>query len=329
MHILRIISRNSLRHKLRTGLTVLATAVAVLAFGLLRTVVDAWYSGVDASSASRLVTRNAISLIFPLPLSYKDKIRQVEGVRIVSYGNWFGGVYIDEKNFFPNFAVEPGTCLDLYPEYVLPPAQREAFIRDRKSFVAGRKLVEKYKWNVGDTVTLKGTIFPGNWEFVLRGVYQGRDKNTDETQFFFHWHYLNENLRRIAPGRADQVGFYMIGVANPSVAGGVSVAIDRMFRNSLAETLTETEKAFQLGFVAMSEAILIAIQLVSIVVIVIILAVVANTMAMTARERLGEHAVFKALGFTWWHVGGMILGESLLIMMTGCAVGIALTFPAA
>jgi putative ABC transport system permease protein len=329
MHILKIISRNSLRHKLRTGLTVLATAVAILAFGLLRTLIDAWYSGVDASSANRLVTRNSISLVFPLPLSYKEKIRQVGGVRIVSYGNWFGGVYIDEKNFFPNFAVDPATYLDLYPEYVIPSDQREAFIRDRKSFVAGRKLVEKYRWKIGDTVTLKGTIFPGSWEFVLRGIYEGRDRNTDETQFFFHWNYLNENVKKTALGRADQVGFYMIGVVSPAVAADVSVAIDRLFKNSLAETLTETEKAFQLGFVAMSEAILVAIQLVSIVVIVIILAVVANTMAMTARERLGEHAVFKALGFTWWHVGGMILGESLLITMAGCAVGIALTFPAA
>lgn len=329
MHILKVISRNSLRHKLRTALTVAGTAIAILAFGLLRTVIDAWYSGVDASSASRLVTRNSISLIFPLPLSYKEKIRQVDGVRVVSYGNWFGGVYIDEKNFFPNFAVEPATYLDLYPEYVLPTAQREAFIRDRKSFVAGRKLVEKYRWNIGDTVTLKGTIFPGNWEFVLRGIYQGRDRNTDETQFFFHWDYLNESLKKAAVARADQVGFYMIGVASPGVAADVSVAVDRIFKNSLAETLTETEKAFQLGFVAMSEAILVAIELVSIVVIIIILAVVANTMAMTARERFAEYAVFKALGFRWWHIGGMILGESLFITMAGCAIGIALTFPVA
>src|SRR5512139_251814 len=123
MLILRLMWRNALRHRLRTFLTILGITIAILAFGLLRTVIGAWYAGVDASSASRLVTRNAISLIFPLPISYKDRIRQVEGVRIVSYGNWFGGVYIDEKNFFPNFAVEPGTYLDLYPDYVMPPAQ--------------------------------------------------------------------------------------------------------------------------------------------------------------------------------------------------------------
>src|SRR5512139_2249372 len=140
MHILRIISRNSLRHKLRTGLTVLATAVAVLAFGLLRTVVDAWYSGVDASSANRLVTRNAISLIFPLPLSYKDKIRQIDGVKRISYGNWFAGTYKDEKDFFANYAIEAKNYMALYPEFVVPLDQKEAFLRDRKGFVAGRKL---------------------------------------------------------------------------------------------------------------------------------------------------------------------------------------------
>src|SRR5512139_1849662 len=132
MHILRIISRNSLRHKLRTGLTVLATAVAVLAFGLLRTVVDAWYSGVDASSANRIVTRNAISLIFPLPLSYKDKIRQIDGVKQFAWGTWFAGIYIDEKNFFANYAIDAKNYMALYPEFILPPEQKKAFLADRK-----------------------------------------------------------------------------------------------------------------------------------------------------------------------------------------------------
>src|SRR5512139_482172 len=126
MHILKIISKNAFRHKLRALLTILGITIAILAFGLLRTVIDAWYSGVDASSASRLVTRNAISLIFSLPVSYKDKIRQITGVKVVSYGNWFGGIYVDEKNFFPNFAVEPKSYLELYPEFVLPPDQAAA-----------------------------------------------------------------------------------------------------------------------------------------------------------------------------------------------------------
>ena len=329
MHIVKLIFKNSFRHKLRTYLTILGIAIAILAFGLLRTVISAWYAGVEASSATRLVTRNAISLVFHLPISYKDKIRQISGVKLVSYGNWFGGVYITEKNFFPNFAVDPKSYLELYPEIVLPPDQQAAFLRDRKAFVAGHKLAAKYGWKIGDTITLKGTIFPGNWEFVLRGIYKGRDKTVDETQFFFNWNYLNESLKKTSPVRADQIGFYMIGVTNPHIAADVAAAIDKTFKNSLAETLTETEKAFQLGFVSMSEAIVIAIQLVSFVVIIIILAVVANTMAMTARERFVEYAVFKTLGFGKWHITALIFGESFFITMTGCALGIVLTFPSA
>lgn len=329
MKIIKLIFKNAFRHKLRAWLTIAGMTIAVLAFGLLRTVVSAWYAGVEASSASRLVTRNSISLVFSLPISYKDKIRHVEGVNLVSYGNWFGGIYIDEKNFFANFAVEPKTYLELYPELIIPPDHYSAFLRDRKGAVAGRKIVEKYGWNIGDIITLKGTIFPGNWDFVLRSVYRGRDKSVDETMFFFHWDYLNESMKKTALRRADQVGFFMIGIKNPALAAEVSVAVDKMFKNSLAETLTETEKAFQLSFISMTEAIVIAIQIVSFVVIFIIMAVVANTMAMTARERIGEYAIIKAIGFGGRHIALLIFGESLVITTIGCVLGIAATFPVA
>jgi putative ABC transport system permease protein len=329
MHILKLLIRNTFRHKLRTGLTIIGIMVAILAFGLLRTVVSAWYSGVAASSSTRLVTRNAVSLIFPLPVSYKERIRQVPGVTEVASGEWFGGVYISEKNFFPNFAVDAKTYLDLYPEFVLSEGQKKAFLADRKGCVAGRKVAEQFGWKVGDNIVLKGTIFPGNWEFVLRGIYHGQQKNTDETVFFFHWDYLNETLRKTAPLRADEAGYYLVGVKDPDRAAGVAVAIDALFKNSLAETLTETEKAFQLSFIAMSNAIIAVIQAVSIIVIVIIMAVMANTMAMTARERIGEYAVMKTLGFGARHIAGLVFGESLIISAIGCAAGIAFTYPAA
>lgn len=329
MQILKILFKNAFRHKLRTGLTILSITIALLAFGLLRTVVNAWYAGVEASSAYRLVTRNAVSIIFSLPLSYKDRIRQVDGVSEVSWGNWFGGIYIDEKNFFANFAVDAKTYFDLYREYTIPDDQKIAFFRDRKGFVAGRKLAQRFGWKIGDTIVLKGTIYPGNWEFVLRGIYRGREPNADETVFMFHWDYLNESLKKSAPTRADQVGFYMIGIQDPARAISVSGNIDGLFKNSFAETITETEKAFTLGFVAMSDTIITAIELVSFVVIIIILAVVANTVAMSVRERTNEYAVFKTLGFGLWRIAGLILGESVVITMMGCAVGIAATFPAA
>lgn len=329
MFLIKILVRNAFRHKLRTFLTILGITVAILAFGLLRTFIQAWYGGVEASSATRLITRSSISLIFPLPLSYREKIRQIDDVRIVSWGTWFGGIYIDEKNFFANFAVDAKSYLDLYPEYLLSAEERKDFLRDRKAAVAGRKLAKRFGWKLGDLITLRGTIFPGNWEFVLRGVYRGRDETVDETQFFFHWDYLNESLKRIAPSLADQTGWYMIAITRPDRATEVARKIDQAFRNSIAETLTETEKAFQLSFLSMSETILTAIELVSFVVIVIIVAVVANTMSMAYRERIGEYAVFKTLGYRGWQIGGMILGESITLTSIGCGFGIALTYPVA
>jgi putative ABC transport system permease protein len=303
--------------------------VAILSFGLLRTVISAWYAGVEASSANRLITRNSISLIFPLPLSYLERVRGVEGVKTVSYGNWFGGIYIEEKNFFANFAVEPRTYLELYSEYILAENQKQAFLRDRRACIVGRKLAKRFDWKVGDLITLRGTIFPGNWEFMLRGIYSGRDSRVDESQFFFHWDYLNETLKKKESLRADQVGIYILNVTNPGLAAETAARVDRAFKNSYAETLTETEKAFQLGFVALTEAILLVIQLVSFVVIVIIMAVAANSMSMSVRERLGEYAVFKTLGFGGAYLGILILGESMLIAVLGGTVGVLLTFPAA
>jgi putative ABC transport system permease protein len=329
MHVLKLIFKNSFRHKLRTFLTILGVTIAILAFGLLRTVVSAWYAGVEASSASRLVTRNAVSRVFPLPLSYKDKIRQIEGVKGVSYGTWFGGIYIDEKNFFANYAMEPKTYLAMYPEIIIPDDQWSAFLRDRKGAAVGKKLAERFGWKIGDTIPLKGTIFPGNWDFVLSAIYRGRDDTVDETAFFFHWDYLNETLKKAGRSWTDKVGWFLIEIENPDIAAEVSLRIDRTFKNSLAETLTETEKAFQLSFISMTEAIVIAIRLVSFVIIFIIMAVVANTMAMTARERIGEYAIFKTLGFGGFHIIGLIFGESLFITMLGAALGILLTFPAA
>jgi putative ABC transport system permease protein len=329
MFLLKLLSRNALRHRLRTGLTILGITIAILAFGLLRTVISAWYTGVNSSSAARLVSRNAISLVFSLPISYLERIRQVEGVKSVSYATWFGGIYISEKNFFPNFAIEPKSYLELYQEFVLSPEDGRAFVTDRKGCVAGRKLAERFGWKVGDNIALKGTIYPGTWEFVLRGIYRGAEQSTDENQFFFHWDYLNETLKKTVPRRADQIGVIILGLKNPQTAAETSLAVDARFKNSLAETLTETEKAFQLSFVSMTEAIVVAIRIVSYVVIIIIMAVVANTMAMTARERIGEYAIFKAMGFRDYYIAGMVFGESLFIAMTGCAIGIALTFPVA
>ena len=327
MYFFKLIARNALRHKLRTGLTVLGLVVAFLSFGLLQTIVDAWYAGAEGAAPNRLITRNAVSLVVPLPVHYREKIRGVEGVKTVANANWFAGVYQEPKNFFPQFAVEPRPYFSMFPEYRIAEDEFRAFLRDRKGAIVGRKLAQTHGWKVGDAVPLKGTIFPGNWEFVIRAIYDAGEAKTDTSQFFFHWDYLNETMRSRAPQRANQVGIFIVEVADVDRAAAVSEAIDKQFRNSTAETLTETEQAFQIGFVKQTEALVIAIRLVSFVVIFIILAVMANTMAMTARERLREYATLKALGFGPSYVAALIFGESLAIAAVGCGIGIALTFP--
>jgi len=329
MFYFKLLLLNAFRHKLRTGLTLVGLVVAISAFGLLRTIVDAWYAGVEASSSTRLISRNAISLTFPLPLSYSQRLKGVDGVTGISWSNWFGGVYVTERNFFPQFAVEPASYLALYPEYRLSDDEKQAFLRDRQGAIVGRKLANKFGWKVGDQIPLRGTIYPGTWTFTLRGIWDGAEAKTDESQMLFHWGLINETLRKSAARRADYVGVYILGIAEPHDAPLISARVDALFRNSLAETLTETESAFQLSFVSMSEAILLAVQAVSFIIVVIIMAVMANTMTMTARERLAEYATLKALGFGPGFIVRLIFGESLMIALIGGLAGLLLTLPLA
>ena len=330
MLIFNLLLRNVWRQKGRAVLTFFGLLVATLAFGLLSTVVSAWYAGAEGASNARLITRNAISLVFPLPISHADRIRQVEGVSSLSWANWFGGIYKEPKNFFPQFAIQPESYLNAYPEYLLTETERTNFLKDRRGVVIGRKIANSYGLKVGDNLTLKGTIYPGDWEFQVAGIYEGRQTSTDTAQLFFHWEYLNEEAkRRNLPRAQNTTGVFIVQIAEPARAAEISLQVDSLFRNSAYETLTETEKAFQLGFVAMTEAIVVAIQIVSYVVILIIMAVMANTMAMTARERTGEYATLKALGFSPQFVAGLITAESLMLAVFGGLAGALITFPVA
>lgn len=329
MEILKLIIRNVFRHKLRAILTILGVAVAMLAFCMLTTLLDAWQIGVESSSPNRLVTRNKISLIYSLPLAYRNRILQVSGVTGIGHGLWYGGIYKDKKNFFAQLAVSGSDYLNLFPEFLLAQGEKREFDKERNAAIAGRKLADRFGWKRGDIIPLQGTIFPGNIELVLRGIYHGAQKNTDETALFFRWDYLNEQLKKTIPDRVDKTGWYIVQVKDPSRAAEISQEIDSLFENSLAETLTETEKAFQLGFVQMTDAIVASIQVISIVVIAIILIVLANTMAMTARERSSEYAVLKALGFRPWFLFRLICGESVSIAMIGGLAGVIMSFPAA
>jgi putative ABC transport system permease protein len=225
--------------------------------------------------------------------------------------------------------VDHNTYFDLYPEYLFKPDELLAFKRDRLGAAVGRKLADTHGWKIGDVIPIRGTIYQGDWRFTLRAIFDGKDEGTITRQFYFHYDYLNETVKKSFPRRGDSVGIFLVDIKDASRAAEISRAVDDTFKNSLAETLTETEKAFQLSFVAQSEAIVLAIRVVSFVVIFIIMTVVANTMAMTARERTSEYATLKALGYTPLFVGFLVFSEAMLLSLFGAGIGILLTFPVA
>lgn len=327
MKVLKLIFKNALRHKLRTSLTIVGIIIAVIAFGLLRTVVTVWNSSVDAASANRLITRQAVSFIFPLPYAYKEKIKSIDGVKNLSFANWFGGVYKDKSNFFSRLAVDAETIFDVMQEFVISDKELADFKKEKNSCIIGADIAKQYNIKIGDQMVLDGDIFPGRWEFVVRGIYKPRNKNTDDTQMLFHWTYVDERMKVESPIRAGNVGWYIVLIDDPSRSAEISEKIDALFRNSSAETKTETEKAFTQGFVSASGAIISAMNFMSFVIIGIIMLVLANTMIMSSRERTREYAVLKTLGFSAFHLVGLIFGESFLISILGGGIGIALTYP--
>jgi putative ABC transport system permease protein len=195
MRILKLIFKNALRHKLRTSLTILGMAIAVMAFGVLRTVVDMYYEGLEATAANRLITRQSVSFIFPLPYSYRDQIAKIPGVETVSFANWFGGTYKDKRNFFARMGVDPETIINVYPEYLISAKDYETFKQERNSCIVGSEIAKQYGFKIGDIIPLDGDIYPGKWEFVVRGIYKPRDKSTDATQMFFHWSTIDERMK--------------------------------------------------------------------------------------------------------------------------------------
>lgn len=328
MELLKLLFRNTLRHKLRSLLTIIGVGVAVMAFGLLQTVVTAWYAGVEASAANRLITRHAVSFVFSLPLVYRDRIAQVSGVNKVTYASWFSGVYIDKNQFFARLAVDSDTFFDVYPEFMIPRAQFEAFQRERNACIIGIDLARRYNLEIGDIMPIEGDVYPGQWEFVVRGIYEPRDQTTDPATMMFHYKYLDERVRQEMPERAGEIGWYVVRIADPGDSARISQEIDNMFANSRAETKTETERAFQQSFLSAASAVITAMNIMSFVIIGIILLVVGNTMVMSARERTHEFAVLKALGFSGGQLFFLLAGESMILSIAGSALGLLVTIPA-
>ena len=320
MKFLPLVIANLFRKKIRTALTIGSFAVALFLFGLLVIVRGAFSQGVDIAGADRLVVINKVSLIQPLPLSYRDRLLRISGIKQVTYDNWFGGVYQDEKNFFPQFAIDVEHQRAMYPEFIVPEELWQAFAGDREGAIAGQSLADRFGWKVGDRIPIKGTIYTGPWEFNLRGIYRGTRAQDDTTQFWFHWDFLEE---RRAFGKGD-VGWYVVRVTNPDLSVQVAKTIDTEFANSPFETKTDTEKAFAASFVKQMGNIEFLILTVGGVVFFTLLLVTGNTMAIAVRERMGELAVLKALGFSNQFVLQLVMLESLIVAFVGGGLGLLL-----
>ncbi len=323
MAFILLIIKSAFRNRLRTSLTSVGVAIAIIAFLFLRTFISAWYAGVEAAGADRMVVRNKTSIIFDLPLAYVDKVKNIPGASAVSYENWFGGYYKDPKEFFAKFAMEDH-CFVLFPEAIVPPEQLKAYMEDKQGAIVGKLLAEKYQWKVGDHISLTGDIYPGQWDFNIRAIYTSTSKTFDVQTMFFHWSYLNDAL---AETRRDKIGIIWIKVADSSGGTAVAQTVDKMFANSNWETRTESEKAFQLEFLSMSSALIDAIQIVSFVVLAILMLILANTLAMATRERTTEYAVMRAIGFRPEHIVRLVIGEGFVIAFVGVALGVGLATP--
>jgi putative ABC transport system permease protein len=323
MKFLPLVWRNLWRRRTRTIFTLLSIFVAFLLFGLLMTVRTAFTFGVEVAGVDRLMVIHKVSIIMPLPSSYQRQMQAVPGVDMVTHNTWFGGVYRDPADFFATIAVEPEPHMSIYSELRLPPEQMKAWLADRQAAVVGRDLAQRFGWNVGDRVSLQGTIFrtangSQDWPFNIAGIYDG-DAGVDKTNFFFRYDYLDEG-RRIGQG---SVGWYVVKIADGSRAKELAETFDAMFANSMAETKTTTEKGFLEGFAKQIGDIgSIMVAILSAVLFTILL-VVGNTMAQAVRERTSELAVLKTLGFSDLRVLGLVLTESLLVAVAGGAAGLA------
>ena len=323
MKFRKLIFANLFRKKVRLILTIGSFAVALFLFSFLAVVKGAFGRGADIAGADRLVIINRVSIINPLPLSYRDKILRIPGVKAITHNNWFGGVYQDEKNFFPQFAIDIQNQRKVLPELKVPDDQWANFVKDRQGAIAGAKTAARFHWKIGDRIPIKTTIFGGanTWEFNLDGIYHSETVGGDESQFWFQWDAFEEGVPKTFK---DHVGWYVLKIDNPDDAPRIAKAIDTMFANSDFETKTETESAFAAGWVKQFGNIEFLILTIGAVVFFTLLLVTGNTMAISVRERIGELATLKAIGFSDRTILFFVLAESLTIALVGGLLGLGL-----
>ncbi len=325
MKYFRLIWKNAWRKKIRTLLTILSVFVAFLLFALLSAVGFAFRGGVDVADAERLVVIHKVSLINPLPMSYLNRIASTEGVESVTHASWFGGYYQEPRNQFGQFPVDPQSYFDMYPEFDMPDEQLEAFKRNRTGAVVGQELATTYGWKIGDRIPIQATIWTKSdggrvWEFELEGIFSTDDPRGSTALMLFQYDYFDE-ARAFGKGTA---GWYVLRVANGADPIQVASAIDQQFANSASETETSTEAAFAQSFMKQFGNIALIVLLILGAVFFTLLLVSGNTMSQSVRERISELAVLKTLGFADRSVLGIVLSESILIMLMGGLLGLGL-----
>ena len=317
--------RNIWRKKARTILTIAAGAVFVLFFVIMRTILWAWSVQAEYAAQDRLATRHKVSFILPLPKHYVDTVRDVPGITKATWANWFGGKDPNRPDeFFATLAVDPASFLDVYTEAVVSPEDRARWLQDRKGAIVGDVLARKLGVKVGDKYTLAGSIFPGNWEFNIDGIYKATAKSIDRSQLIFHWNYLNES---VPERRKDQVGWIISRIDHPESSANITAAIDKIFDEKDVQTASMSEHALQNSFMASFSAILKAIDFVSMFIMLISMMILGNTIAMSVRERTREYGVLRALGFMPGHVRMFIMGEALTIGFLSGAIGLLISYP--
>ena len=328
MNLATLAVKNIRRNPLRTSLTVLGVAIAILAFVFIRTVLDSWATGAQHAAQDRMSTMHKVTFVMPLPMKYIDEVRRVEGVEKSTYSNWFGGKHpTREAEFFANLAVDTNTFFDVYNDMAVPPEQMEEWKATPNGAIIGSALAKQFGWKVGDEVTLVGTIYPGDWEFKICGIYEPTRRAVDAAQFLFHWSYLNRWLEQNQPSDANQIGWISTIVGSADRSAEVGAAIDAKFDAEDVQTRTVNERAMQAEFMGSFSAILTALDLVSLVILGIMMLILGNTIAMGVRERTNEYGVLLALGFRPKHIAGFVVGEGLTIGLLGGGLGLLLSYP--
>lgn len=325
MNLLSVAAKNAGRNKGRTFWTMFGASFAIILFVMLRTVLAMWNLGVEAAAKDRIATRHKVSFILPLPKRYVEDVRGIAGIKSATFANWFGAKEPNHPNeFFANLAVDSKSFFDVLDEMQVDPAVMQKWQENKKGAIVGDVIAKKMGWKPGDRVTLTGTIYPGDWQFDIVGLYTATRKSIDRSEFIFHWDYLNDSLPE---RRKDQIGWIQARIDDPSKSGDISKAIDKMFDERDAQTATMSEKAMNLSSMAMLSAILAALNVVSIVILVVLTLILGNTIAMGVRERTNEYGVLRAIGFLPKHIAIFILGEAATVGLLSGVLGLALAYP--